>query len=78
MHTLYQDNNIAASSIVHLLKFNSILPEITVTGNGILLIGDGIILPDSLQTLAIELSHQGSHPGLSAMERRLRYHFYSK
>ena len=59
-----------------LLKFKSILPEITVTGNGILLKGDRIILPDSLQTLAIELSHQGSHPGLSAMERRLRYHFY--
>ena len=38
--------------------------------------GDRIILPESLQLLAIKLAHQGSHPGQSSMERRLRYHFY--
>ena len=59
-----------------LQSFKSILPEITITGNGILLKGDRIILPESLQPLAIELAHEGSHPGHSSMERRLRYHFY--
>ena len=59
-----------------LQNFKTILPEITITGNGILLKGDRIILPESLQTVAIELTHQGSHPGQSSMERRLRYHFY--
>ena len=59
-----------------LQKFRPVLPEITVTGNGILLKGDRIILPEKLQKLAIELAHRGSHPGQSAMERRLRYHFY--
>ena len=59
-----------------LQKFRTILPEITITGNGILLKGDRIILPDKLQDVAIELSHQGSHPGQSSMERRLRYHFF--
>ena len=40
-----------------LLKFKPILPEITITGNGILLKGERIILPDTLQSLAIQLSH---------------------
>jgi len=38
-------------------------PEITVTGNGILCKGDCLILPESLQLLAIQLCHRGSHPG---------------
>ena len=59
-----------------LLKFQTILPEITITGNGILLKNERIILPESLQTSAITLAHQGSHPGLSSMERRLRFHFF--
>ena len=59
-----------------LQKFKTVLPEITVTGNGILLKGERIILPESLHTLAIQLAHQGSHPGQSSLERRLRYHFY--
>ena len=59
-----------------LQSFRAILPEITITGNGILLKGDRIILPEKLQQDAIELAHQGSHPGQSSMERRLRYHFF--
>ena len=57
-------------------KFKPLISEITITGNGILLKGDRIILPTSLQPLAIQLAHQGSHPGQSSMERRLRYHFF--
>ena len=57
-------------------KFKPILPEITITGNGILLKGDRIVLPTKLQNLAISLAHQGSHPGQNSMERRLRFHFY--
>ena len=60
----------------NLKKFSAILPEITVTGNGILLKGDRIILPIALQDVAIKLAHQGSHAGQSSMERRLRYHFF--
>ena len=59
-----------------LRKFEQILSEITTTGNGILLKGHRIILPESLQKTAIELAHRGSHPGESGMERRLRYHFF--
>ena len=66
--------NTAAQS---LQRYRSILPEITVTANGILCKGDRLILPSSLQSLAIKLCHQGSHPGQSAMQRRLRTHFSS-
>ena len=54
-----------------LLHFKQILPEITVTRNGILLKDERIILPDSLQNHSIQLAHQGNHPGRSGLERRL-------
>ena len=57
-------------------KFCKILPTITVTGNGILLKDDRIILPESLQLEAIQLAHKGSHPGEIGIQRRLRYHFF--
>ena len=59
-----------------LQKFRAILPEVTIAGNGILLKGDRIILPNKLHSTAIELAHRGSHPGQNSMERRLRYHFF--
>ena len=57
-------------------KFIQILPELTVTTNGILLKGERMVLPESLQDTAIQLAHRGSHPGRSGIERRLRYHFF--
>ena len=45
-----------------LLKFKGVLPELTTTGNGIILKGERIVLPEKLQTLAITLAHRGSHP----------------
>ena len=59
-----------------LLCFKQILPEITVTGNGILLKDERIILPDSLQNHANQLAHRGNHSGRSGLERRLRSHFF--
>ena len=59
-----------------LRKFQKILPTITVTGNGILLKDERIILPESLHLQAIELAHRGSHPGETGIQRRLRYHFF--
>ena len=57
-------------------KFLPILPELMVTGNGILIKEDRIVLPDVLQQQAIELAHRGAHPGQSGIERRLRFHFF--
>ena len=41
-----------------LKMFQKILPEITLTGNGILLKEQRIILPESLQTTAIQLAQR--------------------
>lgn len=57
-------------------RFEGILQEISIAGNGILLKGDRLILPESLHLKAIQLAHRGSHPGQSGLERRLRYHFF--
>ena len=67
---------IPKSEIAAVQKFRQILPELTLTGNGILLKGDRIVLPESLHQNAIELAHRGAHPGQNGMERRLRYHFF--
>ena len=67
---------ISKASDVKLLKFSKILPTITITGNGILLKDDRIILPESLHLEAIQLEHQGSHSGETGIQRRLRYHFF--
>ena len=58
-----------------LRRFTKILTTITVTGNGILLKDDQIILPEFLHLQAIQLAHRGSHPGETGIQKRLRYHF---
>ena len=57
-------------------KFDPILQDLTLAANGIILKDDRLVLPTSLQPLAIELAHRGSHPGRSGIERRLRYLFF--
>lgn len=59
-----------------LMKFKSIYAELTITGNNIILKGERIVLPETLQELAIELAHKGAHPGQSGLIRRLRSHFF--
>ena len=67
---------IPKNSSSKLYKFKEILPEITVTGNNILLKRERIIRSEALQDAAIRLAHRGSHPCKSGIERRLRYHFF--
>ncbi len=57
-------------------RFRPILPQLTVTGNGIILKDERIILPTKLQERAIEIAHKGAHPGQEGLKRRLRYHFF--
>ena len=59
-----------------LKKFKNIYSELTVTGNDIILKGERILLPQSLQDLSIELAHRGGHPGQSGLTRRIRSHFF--
>ena len=50
--------------------------ELTILDAGLILKGDKIILPQKLQTKAIEKAHQGGNPGMSGLKRRIRMHFW--
>ena len=69
-------NWIPKSDPTELQKFQGLVPEISVSGNGILLKNERIILPEYMQKGAIELAHQGAHTGESGLKGRLRYHFF--
>ena len=58
------------------LKFKAIYNELTVSGRGLLLKGDRIVLPRVLQKKAIEIAHRGAHPGIDGLCRRLRYNYF--
>ena len=68
--------SIAKTESKEVQRFQNVLPELTITANGIILKGEKIVLPNSLQDTAIRLAHRGAHPGQSGLERRLRYHFF--
>ena len=57
-------------------KFQKIHPELMVSPKGLLLKGDRIVLPESLQENAIELAHHSNHPRYGSMERCLQFHFF--
>jgi hypothetical protein len=67
---------IPKTETIEVQRFKSILPQLTVTGNGIILKDERIVLPEKLQEMAIQIAHRGAHPGQSGLERRLRYHFF--
>ena len=54
------------------LNYKPIMHKLTLTGNGILLKEEQMVLPTSLQLPAIELCHRGAHPGKSGLDRRMR------
>ena len=67
---------IPKSSSAKLKTFETILSEITMTGNTILLKYDRIILPEKLQQKVIELDYKGGHSRKSQIERQLRSHYF--
>ena len=56
--------------------YRKVLDELTRSDDGLLLKGEKIILPASLVKRALQKAHQGGHPGMSCMKRRLRSHFW--
>ena len=67
---------IPKTELAEVQRFRPILPQITVTENGIILKDEMIIVPTKFQERAIELAHKGAHPGQERLKRRLRYHFF--
>ena len=63
-------------SIPELSPFRKIFDQITVSDEGLILKDERIVLPEALHHLAIKKAHQGAHPGMNGMKRRLRSHFW--
>ena len=57
-------------------EFKSVFGELHLSDAGFIMKGDQIVLPTSLRHKAIEKAHQGGHPGMVAMKRRVRSHFW--
>jgi hypothetical protein len=56
--------------------FAKFFDQLTITDSGLIMKGEKIILPSKLIDLAIRKAHQGGHPGITTMKRRIRSHFY--
>ena len=64
------------ASLELLTPFRKIFDHLTVSDEGLLMKDEKIILPKALYDVAIKKAHQGAHPGMSGMKRRLRSHFW--
>ena len=63
-------------SLQELSPYRKVIDQITISDEGLLMKDEKIILPDALCHLAIKKAHQGAHPGMNGMKRRLRTHFW--
>ena len=61
---------------MELKPFKKIMGEITTSDEGLMMKGERIILPNTLIKRALEKAHQGAHPGISRLKRRIRSHFW--
>ena len=59
-----------------LKPYRKIFSDLTISDEELILKGEKIILPASLHQLALEKAHQGGHPGMNGLKRRLRSHFW--
>lgn len=56
--------------------YRNVFHELAISDEDLMLRNDRIILPQSLWSKAIVKAHQGSHPGMSSLKRRIRSHFW--
>ena len=54
-----------------LAAYRKILPYMTISDEGLIMKDEKIILPKSLWERAIQKAHQGAHPDMSGMKRRI-------
>ena len=56
--------------------YEKIFNQLTISDSGIILKDNKIILPKALIEVVIKKAHQGGHPGMTSLKRRIRAHFY--
>ena len=61
---------------VQLQPYHQLLGSLTISDVGLVLKDDKIVLPESLWKKAVDKAHQGGHPGMTSLKRRLRSHFW--
>ncbi len=59
-----------------LVPFQKIFTDLTISDEELVLKGEKIVLPSSLHDLALSKAHQGGHPGMTGLKRRIRSHFW--
>ena len=59
-----------------LKAFSKIFDKLSLSDEGMIMKEERIILPEALIKRALKKAHQGSHPGISGMKRRVRSHFW--
>ena len=59
-----------------LKPFRKIFHELAISDEELVLKGEKIVLPERLHDTALQKAHQGGHPGMNGLKRRLRSHFW--
>ncbi len=59
-----------------LKPFRKVFQDLTISDEGLILKGEKIVLPEKLHDKALKKAHQGGHPGMNGLKRRLRSHFW--
>ena len=61
----------------HQLKqYTRVFDKLATTDSGLIMKDDKLVIPKALIKTAIRKAHQGGHPGMTSMKRRLRSHFW--
>ena len=69
-------NGYISKSNEALKPYRKVFTELTISDEELILKGEKIVLPSSLHAVALEKAHQGGHPGMNGLKRRLRSHFW--
>ena len=64
------------SSEEEMKPYKKVFDELTISDEELILKDGKIVLPSSLYKVALKKAHQGGHPGMSGLKRRLRSHFW--
>ena len=59
-----------------LTPYAKVWDQLTILDSGLIMKGEKVVLPQAMISTAIEKAHQGGHPGMTTMKRRLRTHFW--